>query len=453
MKPEAALHLASGQHAASIDALLDLAATSDIFPQVWWSDTVTGTTWLGLGCADERSPASDEAGASALALPDACQSRLRALGGPVADIRQLRYFGGIPFDPADAPHPLWRDGGTGRFVLPAILLRHRRGQPLVNAHYLFPDGAEGCTAMDAWVRSALVRLRGAYTRTDARIPIQLTPEPRSDDRGAWERTMAGALRCIEQGLVRKVVVSRELSYASPHGDLEPWAIVRALQTAQPHRVVFCFRFGPDAAFLGATPERLALVEDRSIRCDCLAGTAPRGATDDPIDDAQRAVALLASDKDLREHRYVRDGILDALRPHAVWLETAARPEVLYLAKLLHLESPVRGFLKSGLALGDVLRSLHPTPAVGGSPRDAAVPLIRELEGRPRGWYAGPIGWVSESATDMAVAIRSAVVRRDAMVVTGGAGIVAGSDPAAEWDETARKAGSLVSTVTGQGTSR
>jgi menaquinone-specific isochorismate synthase len=432
-----------------------MAEICDLHPQIWWSDTAAGTTWLGLGSVDDQLGGN---GIESLALPDTCRERLALIQGPAGEIRHLRYFGGIPFDPSDLPHPMWREGGSGRFVLPAILFRHQRGQDLVRAFHLGSDDGE-LTLRETWARglldgtgpSSLAARPKAPVIEDAAHPWRLDLERSGAEAESWNESVERALRRIEAGGVRKIVLSRELRYVNADGDLKPWRVVRSLQAAGPRGIVFCFRFHADAAFLGATPERLAHVQDRNIRCDCLAGTAARGG--DPIEDAQRAVDLLASEKDLREHRFVRDGILDALRPHTVWLETTARPEVLYLARLLHLESPVRGFLKAGVSFGDVLKSLHPTPAVGGSPRDLAVPLIRGLEGRPRGWYAGPIGWVSSSSMDLAVGIRSAVVRGPALIVTGGAGIVAGSDPAAEWEETARKAASLVSPILGEGAQR
>ena len=109
----------------------------------------------------------------------------------------------------------------------------------------------------------------------------------------------------------------------------------------------------------------------------------------------------------------------------------------------HLWSPIRARLREGTGIGDIVASLHPTAAVGGSPRNRAMDLIRDLEGRPRGWYAGLVGWIGADASDFAVAIRSGIVRGRRLTAFGGAGIVRGSDPAAEWDETARKAASFI----------
>jgi menaquinone-specific isochorismate synthase len=163
-----------------------------------------------------------------------------------------------------------------------------------------------------------------------------------------------------------------------------------------------------------------------------------------MEDAHLASALRGSEKDRREHQLVLDGILSALSPLCVWLDSPPSPSVLALPKLQHLSSPVRGWLRAETSLGDLLARLHPTPAVGGAPRDAALRWIADLEDRSRGWYAGPVGWVAREQADLAVAIRSAVVEKRWITVFGGAGIVRGSDPDAEWDETGRKAASLLS---------
>ena len=163
----------------------------------------------------------------------------------------------------------------------------------------------------------------------------------------------------------------------------------------------------------------------------------------PEAEARNAAALLASEKDGREHRIVLDEILAAVAPHVRALESPAEPRILALAEVLHLWSPIRAQLREGVGLRELVGALHPTAAVGGSPRLLAMDLIHALEQRPRGWYAGLVGWIGADEADFAVAIRSGVVRGSRMTAFGGAGIVRGSDPVAEWDETARKAASFI----------
>jgi isochorismate synthase EntC len=164
----------------------------------------------------------------------------------------------------------------------------------------------------------------------------------------------------------------------------------------------------------------------------------------PGEDLLQESRLRGSEKDLREHHFVLDGIREAIAPLVLWCEAPSSPEILSLPKILHLSSPVRAWLRDEVGIMELIMRLHPTAAVAGAPREAAMDLIREVEGRARGWYAGAVGWIGPEDADLAVAIRSAVIRDRRLTVHGGAGIVRGSLPDAEWEETARKAASFTS---------
>ncbi len=240
--------------------------------------------------------------------------------------------------------------------------------------------------------------------------------------------------------MRKVVLSRDILLDAEHA-IDPWELLRLIHEREPHGLRFCFRFDEQSAFMGASPERLVAQRGKLIACDCLAGTIAKGA--DAQSEARNASALLVSEKDGREHRIVLEEILAAIAPHASELKAPKAPRILSLAEVLHLWSPIRAQSRQGARLHELVGDLHPTPAVGGSPRLAAMDLIHALEQRPRGWYAGLVGWIGADAADFAVAIRSGIVRGNRMTAFGGAGIVRGSDPNAEWDETARKAASFI----------
>ncbi len=439
-EPPLATFVTALSFAAEIETI---AETSGIFPQVGWIDPDTGTRWLGLGEADgiftDRARPIAE-------LPDLCARRLAAIQAPPQARGLLRYFGGIAFDPADEPHADWRSGHRARFVLPRILLRKNAGDgPVMVAVTLSPDPTADGEELYGRFRGIVGEALDppARSRDAAGVP-SLTPIPFAGAPERWERAVRRALDAIEGGALRKVVLSRDFRFESGE-PIPPWGLLRRIRGGAARRFAFCFRFGPGEAFVGATPERLVSLAGGAIACDCLAGTGRRGR--DPREDEERARSLIASEKDQREHRFVRDGILESLRPVARWLEADARPGILALPKLQHLWTPVRGWTKDGVTIGELITRLHPTPAVGGSPARAALPLIRELEERPRGWYAGPIGWIGRDDADFAVGIRAAYVRGKRLTVIGGAGIVRGSDPGAEWDETARKVASFLSLFT------
>ena len=416
--------------AEAIDAadLYALPGSCGILPQIAWADSATGERWLGLGAADKLETGDPD---EVWRLPDRARDRLKRMDAPPRARALMRYFGGIAFDPAAGPHPDWPAGTAARFVLPRILMRQpRRDLPAAVVVIGDPEQATALLRSLRATRAEQPSPRATLSRTES-----------AAERPRWEAAVREAIRRIDPQAMRKVVLSRDIRFASAE-PLDAWSLFSQIARQTPHGVQFCFRFDGDGTLIGATPERLVRLDGRRLACDCLAGTIARGC--DRREDDRLGQALLASEKDRREHRLVLEGILEALAPLTEWRESPACPSVLRLPRVQHLSTPVNGWLGEGVALSELIERLHPTPAVGGSPKDRAIAAIRELEPRPRGWYAGPIGWVGVDAADFAVGIRSAIIRGASATVIGGAGIVQGSDPAAEWEETARKAASFLS---------
>jgi len=227
--------------------------------------------------------------------------------------------------------------------------------------------------------------------------------------GEWRALVEGALKAIGAGELEKVVLARAIERPAP---ASAWDVFRRLPAAA--RSYF-FRF--DGTFFGATPETLLRWRGGVVEIDALAGSAAPGAA--------------FGEKEYREHACVVRDVLAAL-PGA---ERPAEPLVMELPYVRHLHTPVRA---RAADCGPVLRRLFPTSAVAGTPRDAAVDFISRHEGFSRGWYSGAVGRVDLGDVDLAVALRCAHVRSGVARVFAGAGIVAGSDAQAEWDETCRK---------------
>ena len=203
-------------------------------------------------------------------------------------------------------------------------------------------------------------------------------------------------------------MERSLARAKELRAPEPFHPLRALNGLR-ERYADCFAFsvanGRGQSFIGASPERLLRVREGRLTTEALAGSVRRGAS--ASEDAALGGALLRDEKELREHRLVIASIERRLAPLGIRLEHSGQPALFRLVNVQHLHTPVQAALPAGVRLLDVLANLHPTPAVGGTPREAAVPHIRSLEGFPRGLYAG-------------------------------AGIVAGSSPEKEYAETELK---------------
>ncbi len=259
------------------------------------------------------------------------------------------------------------------------------------------------------------------------------PRYMARETGDYRAAVARGLERIGAGEFRKIVLARaiELTASEP---LHPLRVLNGLRQRFPECYSFSRANGRGQSFIGASPERLVRVSKGVLETEALAGSMRRGTS--ASEDAVLASALLASDKDLREQKEVLDDIIARLNPLGLVLEVPARPEVRRLANVQHLRTPVRSPLPEAVRLLDVLAALHPTPAVGGSPREPAVARIRELEGFPRGLYAGTLGWLNaRGGGEFFVGIRSALVDGATARVFAGAGIVAGSTPDKEFAET------------------
>jgi isochorismate synthase len=350
---------------------------------------------------------------------------LPAGAGPV-------WLGGFAFEPEGGGSATWSSFEPGSLFLPEVSIC-RSGEDC-----FLTVNAVVAPVEDAERRAAELGARLSGLRTDATLPL-LDPHPtgRPAIRSArppraFEDAVEKATARIDEGEMQKVVLAREVivSAASAH---DPAPIFGAMRAQFP--ACFCFCAGtPEAAFVGASPELLVRRSGAGVSTVALAGSTRRSS--DPAVDDHLGERLLRSDKDRREHRIVAERIVRRLRPHAVWVETAPEPEIVKVANIQHLATPVIAQLAEPRSAIELAGMLHPTPAVGGEPWPAAAAALTELEQLDRGWYAAPVGWMDSTEDgEFCVALRSALLRdRDAHLFAG-VGVVAGSDPEAELAET------------------
>jgi menaquinone-specific isochorismate synthase len=248
----------------------------------------------------------------------------------------------------------------------------------------------------------------------------------------WEQAVGEAVRRITYSAdLRKVVLARDL-HASADIPIDPRILLRWLAPRYPG----CFTFAVDG-LVGATPELLIRKDSWEVSSLVLAGTAPRGAT--RAEDGDLARALLGSAKENEEHEYAAASLRDTLSPLCAAMYVTPRPELIRLPNVQHLGTRVRGTLAAARSALALVAAVHPTAAVGGTPTDAAVEVIRELESMDRERYAGPVGWVDADGNgEWGIALRCAQLDRNRARLFAGCGIVAGSDPAAELAETESK---------------
>lgn len=266
--------------------------------------------------------------------------------------------------------------------------------------------------------------------------VATAPRFQRHEVGAYPAAVARAVDCIQAGQFEKIVLARAQDLTADR-PLHPLRVLNGLRQRFPDCYSFSFTHGRGPSFIGASPERLVRASQGMLETEALAGSIRRGVS--ASEDAALAAALLHSDKDRREHRQVLEDILSRLAPLGIVPGATGAPQIRRLANVQHLHTPVRAVLPATVHLLDALAALHPTPAVGGSPREAACGAIRELEGFPRGLYAGALGWMNgRGGGEFFVGIRSALVEGARARVYAGAGIVAGSTPEKEFAETELK---------------
>jgi isochorismate synthase len=245
-----------------------------------------------------------------------------------------------------------------------------------------------------------------------------------------------AVRRIQAGDLQKVVLARTIEVAGDR-TFDARRLAHRLRAVDPHAFSFIAP-AEGGALVGASPELLISRQGSEVRANPLAGSAPRSGDKD--EDRANADALAASAKDREEHAIVVDAIVAALQPLCTTLTWDPEPVLLETANVWHLSTRFRGrLIEPTTSALDLALALHPTPAVAGSPTDTALEAIGQLEGFPRGSYAGPVGWVDAEGNGVwAIALRCALLSGDRATLYAGAGIVGASDPAQEIDETDRK---------------
>ncbi len=376
---------------------------------VSWEHAASGTRLFGLGVAARwygpREEGIDEARAALAGIT--CDA-----AGDIHPAARPRLFGGLAFEPAPAhPDPEWAPFGGWQFILPRVIVAETGEGELV---------ATACVASGAGGHDPAPAVPG-HTRGGL-------------DAMGWQRAVASARLELESGAYRKTVLARQKRVSLP--GFTPAPAVSELAARYPGCFVWHFDV-PGATWLGASPERLVSTQGGCARADSLAASCRRGAT--PAEDAVLADGLLADPKERLEHAVVVEAITNGLQPFAEAIDCPPGPRIMKLANIQHLHTPITARLRPGVHVLDLVGAMHPTPAVGGWPRQPALDAIRRLEKMDRGWYAAPFGWVDFNGEgEFAVGLRTARVAGDEATLFAGCGIVADSDPEREVAETELK---------------
>ncbi len=409
-------------------SLLDWLAAQKSGVKMYWADRKGSFTAAGAGVADIVTDDSYGCLADALANID---GRIAAAKG------RIRYYGGIAFDPDNACGEYWRRFGRFYFLVPQFELRCNDGKTTFACNIRCESG-ETLESVEERLSSLTAKLAFYDGRTQsADEPARPTILSRLDvpDKTAWCKMVSGVMKNLPERHINKIVLARKSILEMSHA-VDPISLLAAIRKNSVNTYDFCFQLNDNDAFMGCSPECLYRRDAGDIYSEAIAGTVLTGATD-----AERQYhrgKLAASAKERQEHDYVFDSVRSDLGGICRHVDVIGARDILSLSYVQHFRSRFAGVLKDGVSTADIIEALHPTAAVNGFPREAALDEIRRQELFGRGWYAGPVGWIGRDASEFAVGIRSGRILNNEISLFAGAGIVRASDPQLEWNETEHK---------------
>lgn len=339
-------------------------------------------------------------------------------------------FGGFSFDQYKQKTKLWEKFSDSIFHVPKFLLSKVDGQTFLTINMV-------CSKDDneSLVNKVLNQIDQILSsvKENNRFPQPRLKHEKEINPKQWKRTVSNAVDYLKTAsTLKKVVLARELRLFF-EDTVEVESVLPHLLSEQADSFVFAFESNGDC-FVGATPERLIRKKGKDVYTACVAGSIARGETE--MEDEHLGAMLLADEKNLIEHQYVVDMISEAMAETCKEIIIPDTPRLLKIRDIQHLHTPVVGKCFEDTSLFTLIHRLHPTPALGGLPKNEAVEKIREIEELDRGLYAGPIGWTDYRENgEFAVAIRSALLQGNEASLFAGCGIVVDSNVETEYNET------------------
>lgn len=406
-------------------------------PRTYWADPKGSTA--GIGAAVVLTASGLERFSRLWEQAQRLFSRAHLDAEGEAEEVGPRLVGGFAFRAGREEQGIWRGFPEAYLLLPRYQLTRRGEETWLTVNRLAKPGESLDRAYEQLVEEHRA-LRGVLSEPGGRPPRARRKTSLGEieyliDPSEWQELVEAITERIRSGELAKVVLAQACRVLTDP-PVDPLDVLADLERRYPNCYRFLIEPTPGCAFYGATPELLAEVEGQRVRAVALAGSIRRGAS--PAEDERLAQELLHSEKNRHEHALVVEAVRESLRPLTRTLR-AEGPTVVRFTNIQHLQTVIEGELDPPEGVLPVVEALHPTPAVGGVPRERALELIEELEPFSRGGYASPVGWLDLRGNGVfVVALRSAVTRGRETRLYAGAGIVADSDPAQEWEETLLK---------------
>jgi len=414
----------------SFEPLTWLAAQK-LYPKIFWSGREDDTEYFGAGAADLIT--SDTLGS--------VSEIMREVQDKLSGTKGLKYFGYTRFNTTEEnTGPEWKNYGNHSFFLPKFLISKWGENSELSWLCVFKAETIGelVSQFEQEFESLNFNLFKFHSHPQAEIQ-----SCEAEDKELWDKSVDKVLSMIAENKLDKVVLSRKLDLTYPK-NIEPLSFIQYFQKMKSPAYFFYFQPQADTAFIGSSPERLYRRDDLRIQTEALAGTRPRGITEE--EDQILKNELLNDPKDRHEHELVFRHIEKILSDVCDIIEKDDECRIVPLVKIQHLIRKISGVLNRRVKDEALLSVFHPTPAVAGTPVDKAIETIKNLENFDRGLYCGPVGWIGENSSEFAVGIRCGLIKGNILSLYCGAGIVEGSSPQKEWDEIESKFGNFLEVI-------
>ncbi|PKG22230.1 isochorismate synthase [Niallia nealsonii] len=340
-------------------------------------------------------------------------------------------FGGFSFDPEKPKTELWKSFADAHFFVPEFMLSEINGEQFLTVNMVMDE-------IDVnYEQEIEEKLSLFFDRKENMKPyMEGNPLINSIEVNGekWKHVVGNVVANLN-GMLKKVVLARECRLVFKE-EIQTEFVLDQLLREQNNSYIFALEEG-DNCFIGASPERLVKKTGNKVLSTCLAGSIPRGENEER--DQELGARLLADEKNRTEHQYVVNMIQSAMEMVCKQVEIPTAPSLMKMRDIQHLYTPVKGILRETESLMELIRLLHPTPALGGFPQRLAMEKIRKEEQLDRGLYGAPLGWIDYQGNgEFAVSIRSGLIQKNEASIFAGCGIVANSDVELEYKETAMK---------------
>jgi len=328
--------------------------------------------------------------------------------------------------PLKKSESLWNDFEDSNWFIPQILILVNKEQPYLVFQF-FGNNPE-LSLLESVIRNCSKNEKSQHNCSIKKI-VSAT------DINEWTTAINKALLEISSQSIQKVVLARRIQLAL-NDNFNFSKALSTLNKKYPECITFAYK-EKSSVFFGATPEKLFSIQKNKMETEALAGSIARGINQE--EDFEKQIQLQSNQKDINEHNNVLSFLLSNLVDYCEAFNYDKPPQIKKLSNIQHLQTKISSTLKDGIDVLELLKRLHPTPAVCGLPQKKALELIKELEYFDRGLYSGVIGWYNEKGeSEFSVGIRSALLKDNTLSAYAGCGIVEGSNPALEFQETELK---------------